>query len=682
MKDKVRVKGELSIYLQWPLILSVMLILVTGIIAAMDVRAGAVMSAFTFLYILAALWIYLYQRKHVLAGLVEFSSEYAWIQKQLLSEMMQPYAIADEKGRLLWNNTAFGDLLCLERHSRKNLMALFPELAKEQLEPGDETVSIHTEYDHRNYRLDLKWVSLEDAATLESVLGKDFSKRYLLSIYLDDETEVLHYKKEIDNQKMVAGLIYLDNYDEALETVEEVRRSLLTALIDRKVSKYISALNGIVKKLEKDKYFFAVKQQYVQRIKEDRFSILEDVKTVNIGNDMAVTLSIGMGMNGETYSQNYDFARISIDMALGRGGDQAVVKDGEKIQYFGGKAQQMEKSTRVKARVKAHALRELMEPKDRLLIMGHKLADIDSFGAALGIYRIAISLNKKAHIVINDVTTSVKPMMDRFLGNPDYPEDMFLKGPKAAELVDATTMLVVVDVNRPSITDAPALLKLAKSIVVLDHHRQSSEIIDNAVLSYVEPFASSACEMVAEVLQYIADGIRIRPAEADAMYAGIVVDTLNFTNQTGVRTFEAAAYLRRCGADITRVRKMFRDNMAEYQAKADAVRRAEVYRDAFAISTCSAEGLASPTIVGAQAANDLLEINGIKASVVLTEYNHVIYASARSIDEVNVQVMMEILGGGGHRTVAGAQLEGVTIERARAMVKDAIDEMRRKGEVS
>lgn len=682
MKNKVRVKGELSIYLQWPLILSVLLILVTMVVAAVNVRAGVIMSVFTFLYILVSLWFYLYQRKHVLAGLVEFSSEYAWIQKQLLSEMIQPYAIADEKGKLLWNNAAFGELLGLERHSRKNLLSLFPELAKEDLEPGEGMFSIHTEYDNRNYRMDLKWVALNDAATLEDILGKDFSREYLLSVYLADETEVLHYKKEIDNQKMVAGLIYLDNYDEALETVEEVRRSLLMALIDRKVNKYIMAMNGIVKKLEKDKYFFAIKQQYVQRIQEDRFAILEDVKTVNIGNDMAVTLSIGMGMNGETYNQDYDFARIAIDMALGRGGDQAVIKDGEKIQYFGGKAQQMEKSTRVKARVKAHALRELMENKDRLLIMGHKLPDIDSFGAALGIYRIATSLNKKAHIVINEVTTSVKPMMDRFVGNPDYPEDMFLKGPKAAELVDAATMLVVVDVNRPSITDAPALLRMVKSIVVLDHHRQSSEIIDNAVLSYVEPYASSACEMVAEVLQYIADNIRIRPAEADAMYAGIVIDTLNFTNQTGVRTFEAAAYLRRCGADITRVRKMFRENMAEYQAKADAVRRAEVYREAFAISTCSSEGLASPTIVGAQAANDLLEINGIKASVVLTEYNHVIYLSARSIDEVNVQVMMEILGGGGHRTVAGAQLEGVTIEQARAKVKDAIDEMRKKGEVS
>ena len=387
-------------------------------------------------------------------------------------------------------------------------------------------------------------------------------------------------------------------------------------------------------------------------------------------------------MNGETYGQNYDYARASIDMALGRGGDQAVVKDADKILYYGGKAQQMEKTTRVKARVKAHALRELMENKDRLLIMGHRLADIDSFGAAVGIYRIAVSMNKRAHIVLNEVTSSVRPMMDRFVESGEYSEDMFLKGPEAASLVDAGTMLVVVDVNRPSITDEPSLLRLVKTIVVLDHHRTSSEIIDNAVLSYVEPYASSACEMVAEVVQYIADGIKVRPPEADAMYAGIVIDTQNFTNQTGVRTFEAAAFLRRSGADITRVRKLFREDMKDYQAKAEAVRAAEVYMDAFAISTCPAEGIESPTIVGAQAANELLEIRGIKASIVLTDYNGTVYFSARSIDEVNVQVMMEKLGGGGHRTIAGAQMKDVTVEEAKTRLKEVIQEMMSEGQVS
>ena len=395
---------------------------------------------------------------------------------------------------------------------------------------------------------------------------------------------------------------------------------------------------------------------------------------------MAVTLSIGIGMNGDTYSQNYDYARTAIDMALGRGGDQAVVKCGQKIQYYGGKAQQLEKTTRVKARVKAHALRELLETKDCLLIMGHKIGDIDCFGAAIGMYRIAAALNKKAHIVINEVTSSVRPMMERF-ETGDYPKDLFLTGSEAADIVDNNTALVVVDVNRPSITEEPDLLKLVKTIVVIDHHRQSSEIITNATLSYVEPYASSACELVAEILQYVADSIRIKSPEADAMYAGIVIDTNNFTNQAGVRTFEAAAFLRRNGADVTRVRKLFRDSMEDYKAKAEAVRQAEVYKKYFAISVCPAEGVESPTVVGAQAANELLDIVGMKASVVLTPYEGKIYISARSIDEVNVQVMMEKLGGGGHRTIAGAQLPGATVEEAKEKVKGVIDMMLEKGEI-
>ncbi len=504
----------------------------------------------------------------------------------------------------------------------------------------------------------------------------------IFGIYFEDETDIIKYRQQITDEKLVMGLIYLDNYDEALESLEEVRRSLLVALIDRKINKFINGFDGILRRTDRDKYFFAIQQKNAELMKEERFTILEEVKEVNIGNEMAVTLSIGMGMNGESYSKNFDLARIGIDMALGRGGDQAVVKEPERILYYGGKAQQQEKTTRVKARVKAHALRELMETKDRILIMGHKMADVDSFGAAVGIYRVATALNKKAHVVIHDITTSVKPMIQRFIDNSEYPDDMFLKGSEAAELVDANTMLVVVDVNRPSITEAPELLAMIKTVVVLDHHRQSSEIIQHAVLSYVEPYASSTCELVAEILQYVEDGIKIKVVEADALYSGIVIDTNNFTNQTGVRTFEAAAYLRRCGADVTRVRKMFRENMSNHKAKASAVAAAEIYRDAFAISVCPAHGLESPTITGAQAANELLEIVGMKASVVLTKYNNMIYVSARSIDEINVQVMMELLGGGGHRTIAGAQLKDMEISEAIEKIKEVIEEMIEKGDVS
>lgn len=682
MKEKVKMKGQLRIYLQWPLILSLVLIAANVAVSAINVRAGLVMAIFTVIYIVVAFRLYFQKKGVILTDMVEFASGYAWIQRQLLADMLQPYAIADEHGRLLWMNKEFRKLANLEKNSRKHIQSLFTEIKKEDLEAKDQVTTVHVAKDGVRYRVDLKWISMEGVKALEEQLGSDAGKESLLSIYLNDETEIVECRQEINNQKLVAGLIYLDNYDEALESVEEVRRSLLTALIDRKINKYIYSMNGIVKKLEKDKYFFVIKRQYVEKIQETRFSILEDVKTVNIGNEMAVTLSIGIGMDGDSYSQNYEFARTAIDMALGRGGDQAVVKSGSKIQYFGGKAQQVEKTTRVKARVKAHALRELMETKDRLFIMGHQRGDVDSFGASVGIYRIATALGKKAHIVVNDLTASVMPMKERFMGNPDYPEDMFLNTDRAVELVDANTMLVVVDVNRPSITDAPELLKLVKTIVVLDHHRQSSEIIDNAVLSYVEPYASSACEMVAEVLQYIADGIKMKSAEADAMYAGIVIDTNYFTNQTGVRTFEAAAYLRRCGADITRVRKMFREDMAEFQAKAETIRNAEVYRNAFAISVCPAKGLTSPTVIGAQAANELLNINNIQASIVMTPCDGTIFLSARSIEDINVQVMMEHLGGGGHRNVAGAQLTGMTVDEARDRIKEVISQMLEKGDIT
>ena len=682
MDEKRKVRGNFRIYLQWPIFLSVLMVLLTAAVGAVSLRAGIIVSFFTLIYIGIALWIYFSRRKGILAGLIAFSQAYDKSKSKFLEEMLVPYCVADIAGRILWMNQEMEAILGDDKATIKNITQMFPDVTKEMLATGGETVSIHSSFKDKKYRVDMKEIHTEEAQAAAADCGLDEGNSLVTAIYLIDETQMLLYKQQINDQKLVAGLIYLDNYDEALESVEEVRRSLLTALIDRKISKYISSMNGIVKSIEKDKYFFVIKQQYVAKMQDERFSILEDVKTVNIGNDMAVTLSIGIGMNGESYAQNYDYARTSIDMALGRGGDQAVVKDSDKILYYGGKAQQMEKTTRVKARVKAHALKELMDNKDRLLIMGHRMADIDAFGAAVGIYRIAMSMNKKANIVLNDVTSSVRPMMERFQNNPEYPDDMFLNGAKAAELVDAGTMLVVVDVNRPSITDEPSLLRLIRTIVVLDHHRTSSEVIDNAVLSYVEPYASSACEMVAEVLQYIADGIKVRPCEADVMYAGIVIDTQNFTNQTGVRTFEAAAFLRRSGADVTRVRKLFRENMVDYQAKAEAVRAAEVYMDAFAISVCPAEGLDSPTIIGAQAANELLEIKGIKASVVLTDYNNTIYFSARSIDEVNVQVMMEKLGGGGHRTIAGAQMQGVTIEEAKERLKAVIRQMMDEGDVS
>ena len=463
--------------------------------------------------------------------------------------------------------------------------------------------------------------------------------------------------------------------------MEEVRRSLLTALINRKINKYFSSLDGVIKQLEKDKYFIVMRKASLEKLKEQKFRILEEVKTVNIGNEMAVTISMGFGLNAQTYAQTSEYARIAIELALGRGGDQVVIKEGERISYYGGKTQGVEKTTRVKARVKAHALEEFMTGKDNVVVMGHSITDVDSFGAAVGICRAARTLNKKASIVINNPTSSVRPLMDAFLQNSDYDGKMFVTSQEAREMVDENSMVVVVDTNRPSYTECPELLKMTRTIVVLDHHRQGSEVIQNAVLSYIEPYASSACEMVAEILQYFAEGVRVKNIEADSLYAGIMIDTNNFMAKTGVRTFEAAAFLRRCGADVTRIRKLFRENIENYRAKGEAIKNAELFRKCYAISVCPSEGIDSPTVVGAQAANELLNIVGVKASFVLTDYNNQIFISARAIDEVNVQLIMERLGGGGHLNIAGAQLKDYTITEARDILKQTLQQMIDEGDI-
>ena len=313
--------------------------------------------------------------------------------------------------------------------------------------------------------------------------------------------------------------------------------------------------------------------------------------------------------------------------------------------------------------------------------MGHRNADIDSFGAAVGIARIASTLERKAHIVLSDSASSLRPFIDMFRENPDYDDDFIISGQHAVEMVGNNAVLVVVDVNKPSITDCPELLRLCKSIVVFDHHRQGTEVIENATLSYVEAYASSTCEMVSEMLQYIGDNIKIKNIEADSMYSGIMIDTNNFMTKTGVRTFEAAAFLRRNGADVMRVRKLFREDAAEYKAKADAVSQAEIYRNAYAISICTSDDLANPTIIGAQAANELLNIKGIKASFVLTEYQNQIYVSARSIDEVNVQIIMEQLGGGGHINSAGCQMENTSLAEGIGVMKQTLDRMIEEGAI-
>lgn len=676
---KKKTQSVIDIYLAWPIVIIAILLLGDIVLWLTEPRGALILLPFILIATAFALLLYFTRQSKLQGALQAYAIGACEVHTTIFDEMPTPYCMVDERGNVLWANRSFREIAG-NRPDARNILQMFPNIHKEMLEEDDVILEIHSDYLDRKYLIDLMRtpVTTEDGSA-PSLYAPDLKT---IAVYLRDETEETVLRTQLNQEHIVIGLVYIDNYDEVREQIEEVRRSLLTALIDRKISHYISSVNGLIYKLEKDKYVFILKEQYFDRMLQDRFSILEEVKNVNIGNEMAVTLSIGIGYGADSYQKNYEYAHTSIDMALGRGGDQAVVKSNENLTYFGGKTQTQEKATRVKARVKAQAFQELLETRDRVLVMGHANSDVDCLGASAGVYRMVTELGKRCYIVENTVTAPILPLKERFLQSADYPEDMFITGAQALQMVDNSTVLVVVDCNRPSIIDEPELLRACKTIVVFDHHRQSSETIQGAVLSYCEPYASSACEMIAEMMQYIADGIKVKGPEADAMYGGIVIDSQEFTVQTGVRTFEAAAYLRRCGADITRIRKIFRENFKDYQAKAAAISSAEIYRDAYAFSTIEPKGLESPTVVCAQAANELLNIRGIKASIVLTLYNDIIYVSARSIDEMNVQVLMEKLGGGGHRTIAGAQLREGSLPEAIATIKQAIDEMIKEGEAS
>lgn len=675
-----KVGGSFKTYLRWPVFGVIFFALINIAVYFINVRAAVFVTVGLLIYVVAFTIFYFSRKKYFTRSLVEFASGYAQMQKRMLDSFVVPYGLLDENGKIIWLNEAFAGLISRDNY-HKSVGNIFPELEDvDYTENTESSFEKEITFEGRDYRVVIEKVDMGGVKFDATMLASDEAGG-LYAMYMFDDTEINSCRRELRDERFVVGLIYIDNYDEALDSIDEVRRSLLTALVDRKINKYVSAGNGIVKKLEKDKYLVVFRYKFLEQLREDRFSVLEEVKSVNIGNEMAVTLSIGVGAMNGTYINNYDMARAAIDLALGRGGDQAVVREGKKVTYYGGKTNTVEKNTRVKARVKAHALRELLEGTDNVIIMGHKISDVDAVGAAVGIYAAARVFAKKANIVLNEVTTSLQPIVDMFKNSADYDKDLFVTSEEAMAKVSANTLLVIVDVNRKTYTECPELIGKCKNTVVLDHHRQGSEPVENATLSYIEPYASSACEMVAEILQYICDNIKIKPIEADTLYAGIIIDTNNFTNKAGARTFEAAAFIRRNGADIVRVRKLLRSDMNEYKARAEAVRRAEVYHDNFAISVCPSANLQSPTIVGAQAANELLNISGIKASIVLTYYNDEIYVSARSIDEVNVQLIMERLGGGGHMTIAGAQLKDMDIEEAIELVKKTLDDMIQEGSI-
>ena len=682
MKREKNISRKVALNLWLPIIVVVFILVAALGVIEVSPSLGYTILVGDVIYLIASVLCYEYTEKMINNELLAAGFEQSQIQKQILKELPVPYVMTDREGTIIWYNRQFLEIAG-QKIIKKSITQIFPGLYKKVFPQNGQTKEYCITQEEHKYHVECKsmvFKNLEQGNEEENDEGTEGD--VLQVFYFFDETQLLGYEEESRKKSLVAGLIYIDNYEEVLENMEEVRQSLLLALVERKIIKYMQGLDAIIKGFEKDKFLFVFEEEKLEELMESKFSILDEVRLINIGNELSMTLSIGVGVNGGSYTETYESARMAMDLALGRGGDQAVVRDGDTISYYGGKTQKVEKSTRVKARVKAHALREIMLTHDKIFVMGHKNPDADCIGAALGIYRLSKTLGKSTYIVMDKDCPAIEPIVEGiYKERAEEEEDIFVTNEEAMLLKDKSAMLIVVDVNLPAMTECPELLKSVSTIVVLDHHRQNNETIKNAVVSYVEPYASSTCEMVAEILQYIVDKPKLKNIEADAMYSGILVDTDNFVIKAGVRTFEAAAFLRRAGADVTRVRKMFREDMEHCRIRTSIINKAEIYMDEFAISLFDGENVSGATVVGAKAANALLNIQGIRGSFVLTALQDCVYVSARSIDELNVQVIMEKFGGGGHLTMAAAQLKDVTLEEAKRQLEEVLQQMREDGDI-
>lgn len=709
MNEMRDVEGLYNRYRQVPLYLIGMFCLMTVFMYFVGIVAGVIATIFTAIYGIINIVVFLRMNSLSRDRYVEFAMEHGKMQKELIKEFPVPYALLDEDGKLVWVNDEFSSITDTSKRKlmKLNIVQVFEEVTEESLPYEENVTEGEISFCGRKYRYEIRRVQVNkfepviDDVDGQNPVGEpvddkpaddgDGVKRRgsshhktdtFLAFYMFDVTVVNRLTQENHDQKLVAGLIYIDNYDEIFESLEEVRHSLLVALVDRKINKYMANVDAIVKSLEKDKYMFVMPQKYLDQLKENKFALLDEVKAINIGNDLPLTLSISLGTDYKSFIENFEAARSAMELALGRGGDQAVIKSADRITYFGGKSQGTEKSTRVKARVKTLAFKELLETKERVIIMAHRNPDMDAFGSGIGIYKMVSALGKEAHIVVNEVSSAISPIYGNFTSSNVYPGDMIINNDQALGLIDDDTVVVVTDVNNPTLTECEELLAYAKSIVVFDHHRQTKDVIANATLSYIEPFASSACEMIAEMLQYMDEKIKLRPTEADAMYAGILIDTDNFLTKTGVRTFEAAAFLKRSGADVMRVRKMFRTDIATYRQKAEGVSHAEMVLDAFAISIITPEdGPESPVVLTAKIANEMLNIAGVRASFVIAQMGNDVRISARAIDDVNVQIIMERMGGGGHANIAAAQFENASAEDIKEELIELLNEMYKEGDI-
>ena len=578
-----------------------------------------------------------------------------------------PLVILETDGNVVWKSSKFtSEFANIDIHTyiKELSMEIKDEIEKRKEESKGKTnqdIIRRLEIDKKVYQIVGRYVKV-----------KRNKKEYMVILYFIDDTENVKLQKEYQDSQSCVGIIMVDNYEETMQRLESEEKPQVIAEMDKYIYEWTDQTNGILIKTEKDRYLYFFEQRYLDGMKEDKFSILDKMKEIDTKEKVQFTLSIAISNEGDTEKDKYKSAQAAMDIVLGRGGDQAVIRENDIYKFFGGRAQEVEKRTKVKARVVAQALENLIKKSKKVMIMGHTNPDMDCVGASLGIYRLAKTLEKNAYIVMDYKTSTLEAFRKSIEKEEEY-EDVIINKEVALENVDEDTLLVVVDTHKMNYVEAPELFDKVKEIVIIDHHRRSADFIEEATLTFQEVYASSAAELVTELLQYVEEEIELKTIEAESLYAGVMMDTKNFTYKTGVRTFEAAAYLRKCGVDIIRVKKWFQSNLESFNRIAEIVGKAEIVNDTIAISTYE-EKAKDVNVVCAKAADELLTISEITASFVIGQLDDKVCISGRSIGDINVQIILEKLGGGGHITLAGAQVEDMTIEETKQELINRINE--------
>ena len=577
-----------------------------------------------------------------------------------------PLVVLETNGNIIWKSSKFiKEFANVDIGNYLNDIIKELKIKLEKPEENNTSVSERMKIGEKTYKIIGEYTKIKDREHKNT-------QEYMATIYFLDETDYIELLQKYNNSKVCMGIVVIDNYEELMQRATEEEKLSLTSRIEKSTYNWINKYNGVGIKSERDTYICVFEQEDVEKIKEDKFEILDEIKEIKTQDKLQSTLSIAISEDGETNLEKYKSAKAVIDIALGRGGDQAIIKQGGKYYFFGGRTQEVEKRTKVKARIVAEALQELMHVASNIIIMGHTNSDIDAMGSAMGVYRIAKFLEKEVYIVNETNGTSLDNFINDLKENEEY-KDVLIDKSTALNKINQDSLLVVVDTDKRNYVEVPELLEKTDKIVVIDHHRRGTDYIENAILTFHEVYASSACELVTELIEYSENDIKLTTFEVEALYAGIMMDTKNFTFKTGVRTFEAAAYLRKCGVDIIKVKKWFQSDLETYNKISEIVAKSEIIDGNIAISIYEKED-ADANITCAKAADELLTISNITASFVIGKMGEQICISGRSIGDINVQLILEKLGGGGHITVAGAQIEGMTQEEVKQELINRINE--------